>query len=1639
MLGGLALSAKCKVIQVTLPPGFGKKTMDCTALVSVGQIINKVFAKLEQKRLPLPGKSPSEFEMWFSDGHKPISNETKILELPTLRSIRKHERKRWCNFRKREKPMTSVERRRRVMSLVNDDTFTQLDSMVDSLGGVHKGDLMELDMRPRGQHTDKIGREKLEQERLRAVEGPQMKRLRGMLLSKVRECIEIGRGGQVLICADMGNGKTKLLETTIEMSKHQSRIYYTISKPLEAPKPLSLFADVFSGILDQEIHKNYQEYTGTLRENRRRIILSKLKKKNVGFGVYGVAELAPVLNSPLNLNFDENRFTLAMSPSERAAAASQLMVYLLQIICAAQPCVIIIDDAINLTPVAWKFIQSLALDVDRLLLILATRPLNRSYMAAFAKSVPEEYKNILAMDSTLFVPIRPLSDNTLYKIACVTLSVLDLPPMLADFILRKANGNPKVVKEFIYDLQQELVFRVEDGEVILREGIKWEDLADDLQCPFSVRALLARRLDRLEYQAHVMLKIAALAGVRFSFRVIKDSFPLRDRKCMEREFENLKRMDIIKKAAPPLVGVIDEADIEWCMVDPFMRSMLINRLITNQIKQLKFRIMNARVERFVEMLAQMKRGGPIRAVAHSAIEILMTRQGTQVWEEYYCVLSHRGLFVLASKAAWESQNTSKSHIQFYIGLSSAVVYEVRGYHSRSFTIEIKDTTDYYSKYEKSFYEKPRNFHIALDEYNTMVLWCNAMKDVTQQKISREVEKKNSLAHRKEKWRKILEIKDRRKRRPYSTLEKKLFEDDMKFVKKGFTSEHSEITSPCYVKKASGIKILASRYKRRQAMLAIKDSFVPNKHACIFVITKIPSKADEQLQVTDAVSLNTRKCFVREHEKLEDNMWILTVEGQLWVKRREYNWKEGTILVGFASKEERGLWAHKIQEAIRMNQELPDVTQSLMASEYNSEPGFTARDEESTRTSYAPLSPSSGYQTAAGRTPPIMSKHSYTSSATTVLPSRSRAPTGDSSRGTLASSRDFTIGSSDSSLFETTSESKTTRISRKFSGRHRRARALAEGEKHALVEEAARASPRQLAEPSPDTPTRGDRTSSRYSSHSPARAAATERLLRITEDVRRALNSIDRASAGSAVALLESVKNQLVVLQNGPESLQILDSAEIDPQTRNWIKENYSSRRPPRPQKVVVYPGDGDGESQTKPMLSIVDAVSAPPLDGTQRRAFSLGDLVLPSQRLGEFGKWEWDYRGRPLQDLYGMLTKVYEYYNLFDEFNIEKKTFCAFITEVSRRYLDNPYHNFYHAVDVTQTVFVLLRTMGLDQYLNRLEILSILTAALCHDVQHPGLNNSYHVSAQTPVAVVYNDQSVLENFHTAVTFSILSNPDTNIFSNLTRKQYQQVRRSIVHMVLSTDMTCHFGMLDKFKSLLERKAQAATAKGKASQTQIHRRTLLNVMLHACDISNPAKPWALCKDWSDRISEEFFAQGDREKREALPVSQNMDRTTTDQAAMSLNFIDFIVSPMFVSVRRLLPGVFQCVDTLAENRVNWFRIYDQKVKTRLSGADLASHGKKWSARNKAFDEATGRARQRGKTSRDSIIHYNFDRKFQDKKRTTLPGISESGGSGAVAVVPVPRVRSPGKPPVPSKVGRRSVLDALSNAKSQKSAESQ
>ena len=51
----------------------------------------------------------------------------------------------------------------------------------------------------------------------------------------------------------------------------------------------------------------------------------------------------------------------------------------------------------------------------------------------------------------------------------------------------------------------------------------------------------------------------------------------------------------------------------------------------------------------------------------------------------------------------------------------------------------------------------------------------------------------------------------------------------------------------------------------------------------------------------------------------------------------------------------------------------------------------------------------------------------------------------------------------------------------------------------------------------------------------------------------------------------------------------------------------------------------------------------------------------------------------------------------------------------------------------------------------------------------------YQINARTELAVRYNDISPLENHHCAVAFQIISNPETNIFSNTDINTFKRIR------------------------------------------------------------------------------------------------------------------------------------------------------------------------------------------------------------------------------------------------------------------------
>ena len=111
-----------------------------------------------------------------------------------------------------------------------------------------------------------------------------------------------------------------------------------------------------------------------------------------------------------------------------------------------------------------------------------------------------------------------------------------------------------------------------------------------------------------------------------------------------------------------------------------------------------------------------------------------------------------------------------------------------------------------------------------------------------------------------------------------------------------------------------------------------------------------------------------------------------------------------------------------------------------------------------------------------------------------------------------------------------------------------------------------------------------------------------------------------------------------------------------------------------------------------------------------------------------------------------------------------------FVSSVRGHYRTNPYHNFRHAFDVTQTCYVYLKKgiMG-RQLVSSLDVFALMVSALCHDIQHPGLTNSFQCSARTKLSLTYNDISVLENMHASVTFHLLLGPNNDVKSGLLGK------------------------------------------------------------------------------------------------------------------------------------------------------------------------------------------------------------------------------------------------------------------------------
>uniref|UniRef100_A0A3Q1EZ18 Phosphodiesterase n=1 Tax=Acanthochromis polyacanthus TaxID=80966 RepID=A0A3Q1EZ18_9TELE len=308
--------------------------------------------------------------------------------------------------------------------------------------------------------------------------------------------------------------------------------------------------------------------------------------------------------------------------------------------------------------------------------------------------------------------------------------------------------------------------------------------------------------------------------------------------------------------------------------------------------------------------------------------------------------------------------------------------------------------------------------------------------------------------------------------------------------------------------------------------------------------------------------------------------------------------------------------------------------------------------------------------------------------------------------------------------------------------------------------------------------------------------------------------------------------------------------------------------------------------------------------------------------LSKVGSWNFDIflfdRLTNGNSLVTLVIHLFTVSGLIHHFQLDVVKLHRFLSLLQEDYhSQNPYHNAVHAADVTQAMYCYLKEPKLAEHLGPLDVFLGLMAAAAHDVDHPGVNQPFLIKTRHHLASLYQNTSVLESHHWRSTVGMLR--ESGLLTHLPADVTQDVEQQLGSLILATDISRQNEFLLTFREHLDQQDLDL-------QLAEHRHFILQIALKCADVCNPCRIWKLSRQWSERVCEEFYRQGDLEKRFDLEISPLCDQQADSVSAVQIGFISYIVEPLFEEWQRFTePSLLSrtMMDHLNHNKTCWSRI--------------------------------------------------------------------------------------------------------------------
>uniref|UniRef100_A0A667WTK2 Phosphodiesterase n=1 Tax=Myripristis murdjan TaxID=586833 RepID=A0A667WTK2_9TELE len=320
--------------------------------------------------------------------------------------------------------------------------------------------------------------------------------------------------------------------------------------------------------------------------------------------------------------------------------------------------------------------------------------------------------------------------------------------------------------------------------------------------------------------------------------------------------------------------------------------------------------------------------------------------------------------------------------------------------------------------------------------------------------------------------------------------------------------------------------------------------------------------------------------------------------------------------------------------------------------------------------------------------------------------------------------------------------------------------------------------------------------------------------------------------------------------------------------------------------------------------------------------------------LQRVGCWDFDVflldRLTNGNSLVSLTLHLFVHYGLIRLFQLDVVKLRRFLVCVQEDYRShNPYHNALHAADVTQAMHCFLREPQLAETLTSCDILLGLVAAATHDLDHPGVNQRFLVQTEHHLAALYQNTSVLENHHWKSAVGLLR--ESGLLAHRPASERLKMEERLGSLILATDISRQNDYLSQFRCHLQ-------SGDLRMDNANHRHFILQMAMKCADICNPCRPWRLCKLWSSKVTEEFFHQGDTERKHNMEVSPMCDRQTNSMAKIQIDFISNVVEPLFSEWSRFsaTPLSRVMMGHLSANKAGWRRsLLEEAEPAKLSAS--------------------------------------------------------------------------------------------------------